>query len=392
MDFNKLLNSEVQEFINANLNTNIIQLALTKNPFTEIEYTSIINQIESKQKAKEKLPLWFNTTNIIFPSKISIEQTSSEKTAEYKSKIISGTSLIDLSGGFGIDDYYFSKKIKSVTHCEINSELSEIVAYNFNVLNAINITCVNKNSTDYLNEINEVFDWIYIDPSRRNLTKGKVFMFKDCEPNVPNLLPLYFSKSNNILIKTAPLLDLQAGIEELKHVKKIHIVAVKNEVKELLWEIKKDYDGDVNIISINIDKDKQDVVETIYQKDYEVEFSLPLNYIYEPNASLLKSGNFNAISEKYKCKKLHKHSHLYTSNSIINFPGRSFKIENNITLQKNEVKEYLFGKKLNISTRNFPIKVEDLKKKYKIKDGGTTFVFFTTNIDNKKIALICTKI
>lgn len=392
MDFNKLLNSEVQEFINANLNTNIIQLALTKNPFTEIEYTSIINQIESKQKAKEKLPLWFNTTNIIFPSKISIEQTSSEKTAEYKSKIISGTSLIDLSGGFGIDDYYFSKKMKSVTHCEINSELSEIVAYNFNVLNAINITCVNKNSTDYLNEINEVFDWIYIDPSRRNLTKGKVFMFKDCEPNVPNLLPLYFSKSNNILIKTAPLLDLQAGIEELKHVKKIHIVAVKNEVKELLWEIKKDYDGDVNIISINIDKDKQDVVETIYQKDYEVEFSLPLNYIYEPNASLLKSGNFNAISEKYKCKKLHKHSHLYTSNSIINFPGRSFKIENNITLQKNEVKEYLFGKKLNISTRNFPIKVEDLKKKYKIKDGGTTFVFFTTNIDNKKIALICSKI
>ena len=387
-----MLNSEVQEFINANLNTNIIQLALTKNPFPEIEYTAIINQIKAKQKSKEKLPLWFNTPNIIFPSKISVEQTSSEKTAEYKSKIISGTSLIDLSGGFGIDDYYFSKKIKSVTHCEINSELSEIVAYNFNVLNTVNITCINKNSTDYLNEINEVFDWIYIDPSRRNETKGKVFMFKDCEPNVPNLLPLYFSKSNNILIKTAPLLDLQAGIEELKHVKKIHIVAVKNEVKELLWEIKKDYDGDVSIISVNIDKDKQDVVETIYQEDYEVVFSLPLNYIYEPNASLLKSGNFNAISEKYKCKKLHKHSHLYTSNSIINFPGRSFKIENIISLQKNEVKEHLFGKKLNISTRNFPIKVEDLKKKYKIKDGGTTFVFFTTNIDNKKIALICTKI
>ena len=233
MDFNKLLNSEVQEFINANLNTNIIQLALTKNPFKEIEYTSIINQIESKQKAKEKLPLWFNTTNIIFPSKISIEQTSSEKTAEYKSKIISGTSLIDLSGGFGIDDYYFSKKIKSVTHCEINSELSEIVAYNLKILNAHNITCINQNSTDYLKENSIFFDWIYIDPSRRNEKKGKVFMFEDCEPNVPNLLPLYFSRSNNILIKTAPLLDLQAGIEELKHVKKIHIVAVKNEVKEL---------------------------------------------------------------------------------------------------------------------------------------------------------------
>ena len=392
MDFKQLLSSEIQEFINSNLDTDVTQLALSKNPFPEVEYTSVINQIKAKQKAKDKLPIWYSKPNILFPSKISVEQTSSEKTAEYKLEIVSGDSLIDLSGGFGIDDYYFSKKIKSVTHCEINSELSEIVAYNLKILNAHNITCINQNSTDYLKENSIFFDWIYIDPSRRNEKKGKVFMFEDCEPNVPNLLPLYFSRSNNILIKTAPLLDLQAGIEELKHVKKIHIVAVKNEVKELLWEIEKNYDGFVTIAAINIEKNKKTLVETIHQKEYNVEFSLPLKYIYEPNAALLKSGSFDAISQIYNCQKLHKHSHLYTSNSIINFPGRSFKIENIITLQKNEVKEYLFGKKLNITTRNFPIKVEDLKKKYKIKDGGTTFVFFTTNIENKKIALICTKI
>ncbi|WP_320814707.1 THUMP-like domain-containing protein [Flavobacterium sp.] len=392
MDFKQLITVEVQEFINSNLNADVAQLALSKNPFSEIEFTSIINQIKAKQKSKEKLPLWYNTSKIIFPTKISIEQTSSEKTAQYKSEIVSGESLIDLSGGFGIDDYYFSKKINYVTHCEINTKLSNIVAYNYKLLNANNITCINKNSTDYLKESNEKFDWIYIDPSRRNETKRKVFMFKDCEPNVPDLLSLYFSKSNNILIKTAPLLDLQAGIVELKYVKKIHIVAIQNEVKELLWEIEQGYQGSISIISVNIDKDKRTLVETVHQKEYEVEFSLPQKFLYEPNAALLKSGNFDAISQIYNCKKLHRHSHLYTSDFIIEFPGRSFRVENIITLQKSEVKEHLLGKKMNASTRNFPFKVEDLKKKYKIKDGGTTFVFFTTNIENKKIALICTKI
>lgn len=392
MNLKQLLSSEIQEYINSNLDADVSKLALTRNPFPEIEFTAIINQIKAKQKSKEKLPLWFTTKNILFPSKVSIEQTSSEKTAKYKSEIVSGESLIDLSGGFGIDDYYFSKKVKLVTHCEINSELSEIVAYNFKLLNAENIICIDKNSTDYLKENNETYDWIYIDPSRRNEKKGKVFMFEDCEPNVPNLLSMYFLKSNNILIKSAPLLDLQSGIEELKNVKKIHIVAVQNEVKELLWEIEKNHQGIVNLISVNIEKEKQIIVETIHQEEYEVEYALPEKYLYEPNAAVLKSGSFDAIAQIYNCKKLHKHSHLYTSNSIIEFPGRSFKIENNITLQKDKVKEHLFGKKMNVSIRNFPVKVEDLKKKYKIKDGGTTFAFFTTTIEDKKIALICTKI
>ena len=227
MIFNQLLTSEVQEFINSNLKSDTSKLALSKNPFPEIEFAIIINQIKAKQKSEEKLSLWYNTPNIIFPPKISIEQTSSEKTAQYKSEIVSGKSLIDLSGGFGIDDYYFSKKVESVIHCEINSELSSLVAYNYKLLQANNISCINKNSTDYLKENDQNFDWIYVDPSRRNEVKGKVFMLKDCEPNVPDLLSLYFSKSNNILVKTAPLLDLQSGIEELKYVKKFMLLLYK---------------------------------------------------------------------------------------------------------------------------------------------------------------------
>lgn len=217
-------------------------------------------------------------------------------------------------------------------------------------------------------------------------------MLKDCEPNVPELLSLYFSKSNNILIKTAPLLDLQSGINELKFIKKIHIVALQNEVKELLWELEKNYTGEIKLVAVNIDKEQQSTDEIIHHQDYEVNYSLPKKYLYEPNVALLKAGNFNAIAQLYNCNKLQMNSHLYTSDEIINFPGRGFKIEKIISLQKKEIKEHLLNKKMNVSVRNFPAKVEDLKKKYKIKDGGTTFVFFTTNIENKKIALICTKI
>ena len=223
----KLLNPEIQQFINANIDKNISKLALQKNPFPDVEWIAILNQIEAKTKAKDKLPTWFAAQNCIFPSKISVEQTSSEKTALYKSTIVSGETLIDLTGGFGVDDYYFSKKIKAVAHCEINPELSELVKHNFEQLNATNISCYAGDSSATLNTLNTKWDWIYIDPSRRNDAKGKVFMLKDCLPNVPENLDFYFTHSNSILIKTAPLLDISAGLSELKNVKAIHIVALR---------------------------------------------------------------------------------------------------------------------------------------------------------------------
>lgn len=392
MDLKKILNPEIQEFITINLKTEIAKLALKKNPFENIDYSQIINQIVSKEKARVKLPTWFQTKNIIFPPKISIEQTSSEITAQYKSTITSGNSLIDLSGGFGVDDYYFSKKIAQVYHCEINTELSKIVKHNCNALQTENITCINSNSTDFLQNSKETFDWIYVDPSRRNDIKGKVFMLKDCEPNIQELLPLYFSKSNNILIKTAPILDIQAGLSELQCVKKIHIVAINNEVKELLWELENNYQGSVNIKAINIEKGIKISHETILDELYNATYSNPKKYLYEPNSAVLKGGNFNSISQMYSCEKLHQHSHLFTSDNVIDFPGRKFIIQKELLFQKKELKENIIGQKMNISTRNFPIKVEEIKKKYKIKDGGLVYTFFTTNLQNQKIILICTKI
>ena len=392
MNIEQLLHIEIQDFIAENLSSDSTKLALKKNPFAEVNYTEIINQIVSKKKAKDKLPTWFLTKNIIYPEKISIEQTSSELTAKYKASLISGKNLIDCTGGFGIDDYYFDQQFESVIHCEINPELSKIVQHNFKQLKAENITCISGDSTDILKQLNQRFDCIYIDPSRRNDAKGKVFLLADCLPNVVDLQEFYYQYSDTILIKTAPILDIQAGLNELKNVASIHIVAVENEVKELLWEIKKSFNDSPKIIAVNIEK--QQVISTIIElsKNYQTTYSLPKKYLYEPNASLLKSGGFEAVSELFALDKLHQHSHLYTADEIKDFQGRRFEITQEIPFQKNDLKKYVKNQKMNVTTRNFPLKVEDIKKKYKISDGGTLFAFFTTNLKNEKIVLLCTKI
>ena len=392
MNIEQLLHIEIQDFIAENLSSDSTKLALKKNPFADVNYTEIINQIVSKKKAKDKLPTWFLTKNIIYPEKISIEQTSSELTAKYKASLVSGKNLIDCTGGFGIDDYYFAQQFESVIHCEINPELSKIVQHNFKQLKAENITCISGDSTDILKQLNQRFDCIYIDPSRRNDSKGKVFLLADCLPNVVDLQEFYYQYSDNILIKTAPILDIQAGLNELKNVASIHIVAVENEVKELLWEIKKSFNDSPKIIAVNIEK--QQVISTIIElsKNYQATYSLPKKYLYEPNASLLKSGGFEVVSELFALDKLHQHSHLYTADEIKDFQGRRFEITQEIPFQKNDLKKYIQNQKMNVTTRNFPLKVEDIKKKYKISDGGTLFAFFTTNLKNEKIVLLCTKI
>ena len=388
-----ILYPKVQEFIQDQLGVSIAKLALQKNPFPEIDWLTILNQIEAKTKSREKLPTWFSTKAIIYPSKLSIEQTSSERTAEYKSSLIAGNSLIDLTGGFGVDDYYFAKKINKITHCEINTVLSEIVGHNFNQLGVTNIECIAGDSLTTLQSTTEKWDWMYIDPSRRNDAKGKVFILKDCLPNVPKNLDFYFEKSDAILIKTAPLLDIAAGLSELQNVKTIHIVAIENEVKELLWELHKNYLGAIGIKTVNLTKDATNSFDFILnQESTEANYSLPKRYLFEPNSAIMKSGGFNEISEQYRLDKLHKHSHLYTSNELIDFPGRVFEIQHAIPYSKKEIKIHLENSKQNITTRNFPETVELIRKKWKIKDGGNSYCFFTTDMNNDKIVLICTKI
>lgn len=386
-----ILPSDLKEFINNNLKQDINTLALKKNPFPDYEWSWILNQIQAKQKAEKKLPTWFLNDDVIFPSTLSIEQTSSETLAKFKSELISGEKLIDLTGGFGVDDYYFAKRFKKVVHCEFQEDLSAIVQHNFRALNIDNIETISGDSISYLKQSTENLDWIYIDPARRDDKKTKVFLLKDCSPNVVELQEFLFKKSDNILIKVAPLLDISSILNELSNVKKIYAIGLQNEVKELLIVQQKGFIGQSELIAVNISNDgtiHQDIFPLNDAADSKL--STPLKYLYEPFSSYLKIGAYNDIATKFNVTKLHKHSHLYTSHELVDFPGRCFKIEQVIPYNKKDIK-FLENTKCNITTRNFPLKVEEIRKKHKIKDGGDLYAFFTTDLNNDKIVVICKK-
>lgn len=368
-------------------------LVLRKSPFEHISSQELAQQIAGRRKAKTKLPTWYAKKGIYYPPTLNLEQTSSEITASYKSNLVSGDLLIDLTGGFGIDDYFFSKTIKRVVHCEMNLELSTIAAHNFKTLDAHNIHTEMGNGLEILHNHSSI-DWIYIDPSRRHDQKGKVFFLEDCLPNVPANLSFLFSKSDHILIKTSPLLDIHSGIKSLQHVKEIHIVAVNNEVKELLWVLDKNVEGKTKIQTSNIQKTHTDSFSFFYEEEssLSVALGMPQTYLYEPNAAILKSGGFLSIAKAYNLEKLHLHSHLYTANQEIpDFPGRGFSIINSYPYQKKTLQS-LGIKKANITTRNFPETVATLRKKFKIKEGGDIYLFFTTDLAQKKIVLQCQKL
>ncbi|WP_291866396.1 class I SAM-dependent methyltransferase [Maribacter sp.] len=388
-----ILHTGVQNFISKNINTDISSILLKKSPFTSVTSKELAEQIEAKKKCKNKLPKWFNTSKIYYPNKLNIEQTSSEKTAEYKASILTGKSVIDITGGFGIDCFYFSSKIEQVFHCEINTQLSKIVSHNLSILNVKNIKMIPLDGIEYLKKIDLKLDWVYVDPSRRNDRKGKVFLLSDCLPNVPSHVDFLFSKTNNILIKTSPLLDFSVGISELKNVKEIHIVAVENEVKELLWVLEKNYTDTISITAVNIVKKRIDLFNFILEEEKEnnAELSLPLKYLYEPNAAILKSGAFKTLSKQLNIAKLHTNTHLYTHKDYHNFPGRAFKI-NSIHPYNKKVIKNLGITKANVTIRNFPENVSDIRKKHKIKDGGNIYLFFTKNCENSLTVLVCSKV
>ena len=381
-----LLNTDIQAFINTHINSNIHELILKGSPFEGLDIKELIEQIEAKKKCSLKLKTWFETPGIYYPNKLNIEQTSSETAALVKSKFMQGTSLVDLTGGLGVDTYYFSKQFKTVVHCEMDSKLSEIAAYNFEVLGTKNITTQAKDGIEFLKSCSDTFDWMYIDPSRRDAQKNKKFLIEDCSPNVIKHQNLFFKHAKNVLIKMSPMLDISVGITALKHVKTVYIVAVKNEVKELLFHQEKDFDGTATIQTLNSHRngDEQFSFEIAEEENAEATFSSPKTYLYEPNAAMMKSGAFKLISEKFKLDKLDPHTHLYTSDEKIeDFPGKIYQISNCYPYQKKPLKKAIGGLKANVKTRNFSEKIETLKTLFKLSDGGDLYLFFTTSNDKK---------
>lgn len=391
---NHLLKAEVQQFINEHLSADIPSLVLKKQLFDNVSNAELAQQIEAKKRSKKKLPSWFAKNQIYYPEKLNIEQSSSEITAKYKAHLVDGDSLIDLTGGFGVDSYYFSKTCDRVYHCERNEKLSTIASHNFQVLDAKNIRCIVGDGLEYLNNSDRTFDWIYVDPSRRDDLKGKVFHLSDCQPNVVEHLDLFFETSSKVLIKTSPMLDITKAIEELKYVSEVHVVSVRNEVKELLFKLEKHFQEEplINVIELGHLNHPEFRFHISEEKNAVLNTGEPQSYLYEPNAAILKAGAFKLIAHRHDITKLHQHSHLYTSNKKIDFPGRMFKILEVVHYRKIEAKKLLNKQKGNITTRNFPMSVPEIKKLFKMKDGGETYYFFTTNCTNEHIIIKSEKV
>jgi len=360
------------------------QVVALKLAGKDLPLQNIIQQIEGRQKSKEKLPTWYDNDTIVFPARLSIEQASSETTANYKARLVQKGNLIDLTGGFGIDSYFFSKYCKSVDYVEHNEALFEIAKSNFNLLHANNVHCLNKNSTQLLQQAHLKFDTIYIDPARRSESGKKVFQLADCEPNVVENLDLYFQNASQILIKTSPLLDIDGTIADLRFVKEIHVVSVDNECKEVLYLLENNWIGEPQIHTVNFTKSRIEAFKFYRSEEKldQIKYVDLGQYLYEPNASIMKSGAFKLISTRYKCGKIAPNTHLYTSDLLISdFPGKIFKLR-----ISGKLKDFMSGlpnKKANVITRNYPLSAEQLKKKLDIKDGGEQYLIGFQNKGGK---------
>ncbi len=385
-----ILNPLVQDFIQEHIQTDVTQIGLAKSPFPDISPGELAEQIDAKKRCEHKLPTWFTTPGLYYPQKLAIEQASSELAARYKSNIIIGDDIIDLTGGIGVDSYFFALKTKNVTHCELNKSLSEISEYNSHVL-GVTINYQNINGLDYLHQTDKIYNTAYIDPSRRAGSK-KVFFLRDCEPDVANNLKFLKSRCDFLLIKTAPLLDIRSTINELKQVQSIHVVSIKNECKEVLYLIDcKDEEtdpliicamlgaGDEKIYSFKLSEERAFRINT---------YSEPLKYIYEPDVALLKAGCFKLITRDFDIHKIQTNTHLYTSHQLeLSFPGRKFLLKKSWNYGA-FLKNHTFNK-ANIICRNFPLDPEQLKKKLKIGDGGNEYLIFCTGHNNERLVLNC---
>ena len=383
MDFSKLISSDIQNYINQNLNSDLTKLLLKKSPFPDVSMQEIVQQIKGRKTAEKKFP-FLTKEGIVFPPNLNLEQASSQSTAEYKSQTLSGKSFLDLTCGFGIDAYFLSKNFDEVTLIEQNSELISIVENNWKTLGR-KANFINENLEKFLENSQQKFDVIYLDPARRDQQNKKKFLLEDLSPNLLEIQEKLHSITDKIIVKLSPLIDISYLISELKNITEIQIIAVRNEVKELVLIIENnqltDNQQPTTIKCINLESNDPEFSFNLDdEKSSNSEFSESSNFLYIPNNSILKAGAFNIISEKFGLKKLHPNTHFYTSeNKIENFPGRVLEIE------KIEAKNLKKGEKYNIVSKNYPLKPEEIKKKYKLNDGGNHYLIFTQSVYGKEI-------
>ena len=388
-----MLNQTEKDFIKKHLNEDVRKLALqiqSKN-YPEITAALVLNQIRARQKSKEKIPSWAQNENIIYSPALSLEQSSSEITAKYKAQLLSGNRFVDLTGGFGVDTAFIAEKFKEAIYVERQKELVDLASWNFKVLNLQSIQTKCMDAIEYLEQLSSA-DCIFLDPSRRSESGKKVVFLQDCEPNLLDIQEQLLNKADKILVKLSPMLDIQAALKVLKNVAEIHIISLDNDCKELLFLQTKSFSGTTQIVCVNFSKREfqSDIFFYSSEKETLISYASKIQkYLYEPNASILKAGFYKSVASKYQVEKLQVNSHLYTSDFLRNnFSGRVFEVISVSSLNKKELKNFMSDiHEANLSVRNFPLSVNDLRKKLKLKEGGDLYLFATTLFDGQKVLI-----
>ncbi len=405
-----------QEFITQNLDADIRDLALRHAGRTDIDLPYALDQIAGRRTAQTKLPLWAATDGIIYPPHISMEQCSSEQTARYKAKVAqrliaelpvlpvlppNPTTLIDLTGGFGVDFSFLAPLFDKAVYIERQSHLCDLSRHNMAALGITQAETVCGDCAQIIGEISHA-TLIYADPARRSASGSRTFAISDCTPDVLAMKETLIDKADFTMLKLSPMLDWRKAAADMgSHVGEVHIVSAGNECKELLLVMSHKFTGLERIYCVNDDQTfsftpsqtSQSSLSFHQSQSSQHSQSSPPACLYEPNASLMKAGCFALIEQRYACRQVSRDSHLFLSSEPIpSFPGRGFAIRAITTMNKRELKAALGGTgQANVSVRNFPMTADALRKKLKLKDGGDTYIFGTTTADNRHVLIICEK-
>lgn len=385
------------DFVRAHRDDDVRRLALQLSKSGDKAVETVLRQIAGYQVARHKVPSWSQVDEVNYPPHLSLEQCSSEITARYKASLVGGARLADLTGGMGVDCYFMAQQFEVADYIECQPLLCELAQHNFDVLGARHINVHQASAIEYILNM-PLVDWIYLDPARRDKDGGKVVALSDCMPDVSQLEDLLLSKSRYTMVKLSPMLDLSVLQSSLKHIAEIHIVSVANECKEILVILTSSADSS-NPQIICVDLWEQRPAEVFRFTRAEESVAVPEytdtvdTYLYEPSASILKAGAFRSVAARYGLTKLHRHSHLYTSNRCVAFPGRTFEVESVSGFSKRDLAVLLKGvEKANLTVRNFPASAVELRKRLKLKDGGDVYLFATTMGEDCKVLIKTRKV
>lgn len=397
----KNYSSETLAFIRAHRKDDVRVLALQARKYPLVDMAEAVVQIAGRQIAEKKIPSWAEIEGIGYPPHLSMEQCSSEAAARYKASLVKGETFADLTGGLGVDCSFMARRFRQADYVERQESLCELAVHNFALLGLEHIRVHCADGVSYLQEMEPV-DCLFLDPARRDSHGGKTVAVSDCEPDVSALEPLLVEKGRQVMIKLSPMLDLSNAFQALKHISQVHIVAVHNECKELIILLEERC-GMTDKADTEVRISCEQIVDNLLMPPFVFTLSEEKNaacewadrvesYLYEPGVALLKAGAYRLLSSRYGVKKLHPNSHLYTSDKAMDFPGRRFRVEAVSGFGKKELKTLLQGvEKANLTVRNFPASVAELRKKLKLKEGGDVYLFATTLKNGERVLIKCLK-